>query len=132
MKVECIKLVEFKIGTMGFLSSMYAPLSCIGNKVSRILVVVFWLPHKLLNPIDFMPFVTALLCRVHEKGPDPPNRLCQTQRRTAPGGSSIPISGSPTRKLNAQPPVGVSEESHQVLTNLAIRRMEQHRAKRPR
>jgi len=29
---------------------MYGPLSSIGNKRSRILVVVFWLPRKLLNP----------------------------------------------------------------------------------
>jgi hypothetical protein len=31
---------------------MYRPLSTIGNTASRILVVVFWLPRKLLNPID--------------------------------------------------------------------------------
>ena len=40
-------------------------LSCTGNRTSRILVVVFWLPRKLLNPIHFMQSVTARPGRVY-------------------------------------------------------------------
>jgi hypothetical protein len=59
--VGCMKRVGLKIGNMGRLSNIYVPLSGIGNEASRILVVVFSLPRKLLNPIHLMPSVTALL-----------------------------------------------------------------------
>src|ERR1700688_163648 len=49
------------IGNMGCLSNIYGLLSCIRNKASRILVVVFWLSRQVLKPIHVMPPFTALL-----------------------------------------------------------------------